>query len=152
MLNRHSVLRGNDPAAVNGSLVRGRRVFCSNRGQRRGCGKTFPLFFAGTLPRHTFTAGLLWTLLRKILGGATIRAAAQTLGLPCSLEAAYGIVRRLRHRLSAVRSSLCREQPAPASAQTDPLRQTLEHLQCIFPQSTCALAAYQNHFQRALMG
>jgi hypothetical protein len=146
------VLRGNDPALTNGSLVRGQRVFCSNRGQRDGCGKTFPLFFASVLPRHTFTAALLWALLCKVLGGATITLAAETLRLPFSPEAVYGIVRRLRLRLGALRSLLCRERPAPASSQTDPLRQTLEHLQRIFPQHTGALAAYQHHFQQALLG
>jgi hypothetical protein len=145
------VLRGNDPAVANGSLVRGQRVFCSDRGQRGGCGKTFPLFFAGVLPRHTFTAQLLWALLRKLLAGAPLKAAAESLRLPFSLEAAYGIVRRLRRRLDAVRSWLCREQPPPASRQTDPLRQTLEHLQTLFQSAACALAAYQQHFQQALL-
>jgi hypothetical protein len=97
------VLRGNDPAVVNGQLARGQRVFCSDRGQRGGCGKTFPLFFAGTLPRHTFTATLLWALLVKLLGGTTIKAATETLRLPFSLEAIYGILRRLRYRLDVVR-------------------------------------------------
>lgn len=146
------MLRGNDPAVANGSVVRGQRVFCSDRGQRSGCGKTFPLFVADVLPRHTFTAGLLWALLRKLLDGATIRAATQALRLPFSLEAIYGIVRRLRHRLDAVRSLLCRERPPPVGTQTDPLHQTLNHLRQLFPQGTCALAAYQNHFQRALLG
>jgi hypothetical protein len=146
------VLRGNDPAVVNGQLDRGQRVFCSDRGQRGGCGKTFPLFFAGVLPRHTFTAQLLGALLRALLGGATIKAAAEILRLPFSLEAVYGIVRRLRLRLHALRSLLCREHPAPDSRQTDPLHQTLEHLQHLFPQDIRALAAYQRHFQEPLMG
>jgi hypothetical protein len=146
------VLRGNDPAVVNGQLARGQRVFCSDRGQRGGCGKTFPLFSASVLPRHTFTARLLYALLRALLGGATIKAAAETLRLPFSLEAVYGIVRRLRLRLDALRSLLCRERSAPASSQTDPLHQTVEHLQHLFPQGTRALAAYQRHFQEPLMG
>ena len=146
------MLRGNDPAVVNGQIVRGQRAFCSDRGQRGGCGKTFPLFLAGVLPRHTFTAGLLWTLLLKLLAGATIKAAAETLCLPFSLEAVYGIVRRCRRRLDLLRSCLCREHPAPASGRTDPLLHTLEHLQQAFPQETCALAAYQWHFQEALLG
>ena len=127
-------------------------MFCSDRGRRHGCGKTFPLFFAGVLPRHTFTAQLLCALLRTLLGGASIKAAAETLRLPFSLEAVYGIVRRLRLRLDALRSLLCRERPAPTSSQTDPLHQTLEHLQHLFPQNTCALAVYQHHFQQALLG
>ena len=146
------MLRGNDPAVVNGQLDRGQRVFCSDRGQRGGCGKTFPLFFAGVLPRHTFTAQLLWALLLALLDGASIKAATETLRLPFSLEAVYGIVRRLRRRLDALRSLICRERPPPISTQTDPLHQTIEHLQHLFPPDTRAPAAYQRHFQEPLMG
>ncbi|MBK9990678.1 MAG: hypothetical protein IPP19_08110 [Verrucomicrobia bacterium] len=146
------MLRGNDPAVVNGSVMRGQRVFCSDRGQRRGCGKTFPLFFAGVLPRHTFPASLLWALLRALLDGKAIRAAAETLRLPFSLEATYGIIRRVRRRLDGVRSWLCRERPPPPSSRTDPLLQTLSHLQTLFPHNSCALTTYQRHFQQALFG
>jgi hypothetical protein len=146
------VLRGNDPAVVAGQIVRGQRAFCSDRGQRGGCGKTFPLFRAGVLPRHTFNAALLWALLRQLLAGATIKAAAEILRLPFSLEAAYGIVRRCRHRLEVGRSFLWRAHPAPVSGQTDPFLQTLEHLRKTFAQDSCALAAYQRHFQRAWLG
>lgn len=152
MLNRHSVLRGNDPAVANGSLARGQRVFCSDRGQRGGCGKTFPLFFAEVLPRHTFPASQLWALLRALLAGKAIRTAAETLRLPFSSEAAYGIIRRVRRRLDGVRSWLCRERPPPPSSRTDPLLQTLSHLQTLFPRNSCALTAYQRHFQQAFFG
>lgn len=146
------MLRGNDPAVVNGQIGRGQRVFCSDRGQRGGCGKTFPLFLASVLPRHTFNATLLWALLRQLLGGATIKAAAETLSLPFSLEAVYGIVRRCRQRLEVVRSFLWRAHPAPVSRQTDPFLQTLEHLQHAFARHPCALAWYQRHFQRPFLG
>lgn len=146
------MLRGNDPATAAGQIVRGQRVFCSDRGQRSGCGKTFPLFLAGILPRHTFNATLLWALLRQLLGGAAIKAAAEILTLPFSLEAVYGIVRRCRHRLDAARSFLSREHPAPVSGQTDPLLQTLEHLRETFARESCALAAYQRRFQSAWLG
>lgn len=137
---------------VNGQIARGQRAFCSDRGQRSGCGKTFPLFLAGVLPRHTFNAALLWALLRQLLGGATIKAAAETLRAPFSLEAVYAIVRRCRRRLDVVRSFLSREQPVPASGQADPLVQTLEHLRQTFAQHSCAIAVYQRHFQAALLG
>ena len=146
------MLRGNDPAVVDGQLARGQRVFCSDRGRRSGCGKTFPLFLSGVLPRHTFNAALLWALLLKLLAGMAIKAAAETLALPFSLEAVYGIVRRCRRRLDLMRSCLCRKQPAPASGRTDPLLHTLEHLQQAFPQEACALAACQWQFQEPLLG
>jgi hypothetical protein len=137
---------------VAGQIVRGQRAFCSDRGRRGGCGKTFPLFLAGILPRHTFNATLLWALLRKLLAGATIKSAAEFLRLPFSLEAVYGVVRRCRHRQGEWRSLIGREHAAPTSPQSDPLRQTLEHLQQIFAPHVCALAAYQWHFQRPLFG
>jgi hypothetical protein len=127
-------------------------VFCSDRGQRGGCGKTFPLFLAGVLPRHTFNATLLWALLLKLLAGATIKSAAEILHIPFALESVYGIVRRCGLRLEVVRSLLSREAAAPASEQTVPLFQTLEHLGQIFPQATGALAAYQRHFQQPFLG
>lgn len=127
-------------------------MFCSDRGQRGGCGRTFPLFLASVLPRHTFTAELLWALLLKLLGGATIKAAAEILALPFSLEAVYGIIRRCRHRLEVVRSLVGREHRVRASQQSDPFFQTLEHLRQIFPQATDALTVYQRHFQRPFLG
>lgn len=145
-------MRGNDPAVANGQIARGQRAFCSDRGQRGGCGKTFPLFLAGILPRHTFNAALLWALLRQLLEGATIKAAAETLRLPFSLEASYAIVRRCRCRLDVVRSFLAREHPVPVSGHTAPLDQTLEHLRQTFAQHACVIAGYQRHFQRALLG
>lgn len=146
------MLRGNDPAAAAGRIVRGQRAFCSDRGQRGGCGKTLPLFLADVLPRHTFNAARLGALLLQLLGGATVQAAAASLRLPFSLEAVHGIVRRCRRRLELVRSCLSRAQPAPASGQTDPFLQTLEHLRQSFAQDPCALAAYQRHFQGAWLG
>ncbi len=141
------MLRGNDPAVVSGQIRRGQRVFCSDRGQRGGCGKTFALFFATILPRHTFNAPLLWALLLKLLVGTTIRAASDALTLPFSLETTYGLIRRVRRRQDSVRSVLYREHPMPASGQIDPLLQTLEHLQQIFAPDPCVLARYQRHFQ-----
>ena len=52
-LNRHSKLYGNQvDGSQDGRIQRGQRVWCSNRGQRGGCGRSFSLFLAGVLPRH----------------------------------------------------------------------------------------------------
>jgi hypothetical protein len=146
-------LRGNDPAAPVGRITRGQRAFCSDRGLRGGCGKTFPLFLAGVLPRHTFNSTLLWALLRKLLDGSpSIKTAAETLRLPFSMEAIYGILRRCKHRLDAVRSLLSRDCRAPVSGRTDPFLQTLEHLRESFAVHPCAIAGYQRHWQRGFLG
>ena len=127
-------------------------MFCSNRGQRGGCGKTFSVVLAEVLPRHTLTASLVWRWLVKVLAGLSFKAAAEKLRLPFALETVYRLRRRLRHGLHKVRTRLCREQSPPASAHTDPLLQTVEHLRAVFPDRECPLAAFQLHFQCPFLG
>src|ERR1017187_10691505 len=80
-LNRHSHSRGNDPAVADGQTIRGQRAFCSNRGQRGGCGRTFMLCLAEILPRHTLTASLVWQWLVKFLAGLFLKAAGGKMGV-----------------------------------------------------------------------
>jgi hypothetical protein len=104
------------------------------------------------LPRHSVRAPLLWQLLGKLLAGLSVRAAVQTLRVAFALESFYHLLQRLRGRLPDLRSLLCRECKAPASSQSEPLLQTVEHLAALFPKSTSALSHFQWHFQRPLMG
>jgi hypothetical protein len=151
-LNRHSLLHGNDPGKTTGQSARGQRVFCSNRGQRGGCGGTFSIFLAEVLPRHTVTATLLWKLLSQLLSEAGIKAAAESLRLPFALETLYHLLHSLRQRSDRLRPWLCRRGKAPDSSQTDPLLQTVEHLQCVFTHSLCPVSEFQFAFQQPLLG
>ena len=151
-LNRHSKLYGNDPAVANGQALRGQRVFCSNRGERGGCGRTFSIFLAEVLPRHTVRAGQVWSLCRELLGGGSIKAAVEKLRLPMALETAYHLLGRLRQRLDGLRVPLCSRQKAPVSLHLDPLLQTAEHLQSVFQKGGCPVREFQVVIQRPLMG
>jgi len=151
-LNCHSKLYGNDPASTaGGQIQRGQRVWCCPRGQRGGCGKSFPMFLAEVLPRHTVPASALWSLLERLRLGGSIQAALQALGLPFALESFYHLLQRMRHRLAGVRAALCRQRQPSQSSQSDPLLQTAEHLQSLFPKSPCPLGDFQLHFQRPLL-
>ena len=150
-LNRHSLLHGNDPASANGRLTRGQRVFCSPRGRRGGCGRTFSIFLADVLPGHTVSATFLWQLLRQLLAGSSVKAAAQSLPLPFGLETVYHLLARLRRCLDAVRCRLSREQKVPDSLQSDPLLQTIEHLQLVFAGQPCPVARFQSFFQHPFL-
>lgn len=133
-------------------MVRGQRVFCSNRGRRDGCGQSFSILLAGVLPRHTVTAPWLWQWLVEVLSGLSLKAAAERLRLPFALETLYRLGRGLRRGLDRVRARLSREQSPPASGQTDPLLQTVEHLRRVFPRSACPLEDFQLHFQHPFLG
>lgn len=151
-MNRHSRLLGNDPDKVAAQRPRGQRVFCSNRGQRGGCGRTFAWFFAAVLPRHSVTAALLMQLFVGLLQGLALKSAAEALRAPFVLETFYRLVRRLRRRLDVVRTCLCREHPAPPSRHADPLLHSVEHLFAAFPNAAHAPAAFQQRFQRPFLG
>jgi hypothetical protein len=105
-LNRHSRSVGNDPLRASGQSFRGQRVFCSNRGRRGGCGRTFSLVLADILPRHTMTASLLWRWLVEVMAGLSFKAAAEKLRLPFALETVYRLRRGLRQCLASVRTRL----------------------------------------------
>lgn len=151
-LNCHSKLYGNDPdSTTGGQIQRGQRVWCCSRGQRGGCGKSFPMFLAEVLPRHTVRASALWSLLERLRQGGSVQAALTALGLAFGLETFYHLLQRMRHRLAGIRAALCREQPPAESLQTDPLLQTTEHLRSLFPKSACPLRDFQLHFQRPLL-
>lgn len=151
-LNCHSKLYGNDPLAAEGCCLRGQRVWCSNRGRRGGCGRSFCVFLADVLPRHTFRASGLWSWLIGLRAGLSLKAAAEKLSLSFALETFYQLRRKLRCALDRLRTRLCREQKAPPSTHTDPLLQTAAHLESVFPGSLCPPADFQLHFQHPFLG
>ncbi len=151
-LNRHDRIKGNDPNSVNKQILRGRRVWCSNRSRRGCCGRTMRIVFACLLPRHSVKARMLSGLLEYLCAGASIKSAWERCGLPVHLQSVYHLVQRLRERLAAVRSALLSCCPPPGSRHTDPLRQTAEHLRCAFPGSQNPVGAYQYAFQTPIMG
>src|SRR5438094_10323954 len=77
-LIRHGFLRGFDESNPRRKTVRARRVFCSNRHARPGCGRTFSVWGADKIRRLSLTAGCLWKFLKLATTGsilAAIRAA-----------------------------------------------------------------------------
>lgn len=146
-LNHHSKLYGNDPESHQGEpRQRGQRVWCCPRGQRGGCGRSFWIYLAEVLPRHTLRASMLWRLLERLPGGGSIRSAFQALRLPLALESVYHVLHRLRERLSALRAGLSREQKPRASSQTDPLLQTVEHLRRSLPRASVPAPSFDSTF------
>ncbi|MBD8528303.1 hypothetical protein [Pseudomarimonas arenosa] len=53
----------------------GKRVFCANRGGRRGCGATLRLYLAARLPRRQYGAPVLQRFVRALMAGADVAVA-----------------------------------------------------------------------------
>jgi hypothetical protein len=70
----HGLLRGYAERSSE-RVVRGRRIFCSNRGLRPGCGRTFSVLLTMVLSGFLVRTLTLFCFVTAVLGGLTRRAA-----------------------------------------------------------------------------
>ncbi len=133
-----------------GTLQRGQRVFCSNRGKRAGCGKSYSLMFCDVLPRHTMNAKVLWAWILGLLSGKSVQEAA--MGLPFAMETFRTLKTKITRILDRVRTRLMDLGPPPESKLSAPLLHTFEHLRMLFAASSCPVADFQLHFQTPFLG
>jgi hypothetical protein len=131
-------------------VLRGRRVFCSNRGQRPGCGRTFSVLLSTVLYGFVVRTLTLFRFAQAVLNGLTRRAAwLSTLSSVLSRSSGYRLWQRLHETQSALRTRLCGEAPAPACSARQPLTQLFAHLGVVVGAAgTDLLEAYQRHLQR----
>jgi len=149
-LIRHGCLRGYDESSPRQKTVRARRVFCSNRNARPGCGRTFSVFNARKIRRLSLTAGCLWRFLQNAVAGSLAAASHAASSLRCD-RTWQRVWKRFDLGQSKIRtalSGLCRPPQPPAGSPTRPPRrpaaaETLAHLQAAFPQAECPVAAFQ---------
>lgn len=147
----HGFLRGYAEKGSE-SVVRGRRFFCSNRGRRRGCGRTFSVKLESVLSGFVVRTLTLWRFVQAVLAGLTRRAAWRRVACGAlSLSSAYRLWRRLGAAQSALRSRLSREVSAPACPAREPLAQLVAHLGAMIGDGHADwLATYQHLMQRGV--
>ena len=127
--------------------VRGKRVFCSNRWSRRGCGRSFPVLFSFLLKGRMIPAMLVVAFVSKVLEGATRRSAWLSLAHGFSLESGYRLWADWLDAQSHVRSWLAR-MGSPPEVGSDGPSQTWAHLRQVFGNQSCPISAFQEQFQQ----
>jgi hypothetical protein len=152
-LIRHGCLYGRDESSPRQDTLRARRIFCSNRNARPGCGRTFSIWLAHKIRRLSLTADALWRFLQAAVAGsvlATSRAFAGWL----DVRTWQRIWKRFDHAQSKIRTALHRHCPPPelpaclpANAARQPAAQVLAHLQAAFPDTPCPIADFQQTMQ-----
>ncbi len=152
MLIRHGGLRGFDETSQQ-KVARARRVFCSNRNRRRGCGRTFSVWLADKIRRLSLTTRILWRFLIKAVAG-TIAAALRDTDSQRSDRTWQRIWRRFHLAQSPIRTALANrfplpKQPAKSShpKSLHPAAESLDHLRSAFPNVECPIAAFQHTLQ-----
>jgi hypothetical protein len=149
MLIRHGVLRGYDQSQPQRKSVRARRIFCSNRQARRGCGRTVSVWSADTIQRLSLTTGSLWRFLQYALA-VSLAAASRVVASHLSDRTWQRLWRRFNLGQSKIRTALSTRcpppelpTPSPAKASRRPAAQVLAHLKAAFPDADCPIAAFQ---------
>jgi hypothetical protein len=145
MLIRHGCLYGFDENNRRRKTLRARRIFCSNRHARRGCGRTFSVWCADKVRRLGVTTACLWRFLLHAACG-TIAAAIRAAHCHLSDRSMQRIWKRFDQGQSTIRTALCSVCPPPqlpAPAQRTATH-VLMHLQAAFPDADCPIATFQH--------
>jgi hypothetical protein len=145
-LNRHGCLYGFDPDNRKQKTVRARRVFCSDRNLRPGCGRTSSVWCADTIRRLSLTTGDLWKFLNAAVAGSVL-AACRAASCFLSERTWQRIWTRFHKGQCKIRTALfglCPPPELPAQPPQRPAAQVLAHLQTAFPDAHCPIAAFQH--------
>jgi len=146
-LNLHGFLRGNDENTTQGIVTRGRRFFCSNRGNRKGCGKTFSILKSFYIWNHTITVILLWKIIEFLLNDMPITRATNLF----NTSTIFRIIKKLSLRQSFIRQKLLVHPPPEAIRSPKPIHQTMQHLVKTFAEFQNPFEAFQNTFQVSIL-
>jgi hypothetical protein len=145
-LIRHGFLYGFDDSSPQRRTLRARRIFCSNRKARPGCGRTFSIWFANKIRRLSLTTGCLWRFLLRATAGS-LHAAIRAANCHLSDRTLQRIWKRFNQGQSQIRTALLGRCPPPElPVQPSPrpaAAQVLAHLQAAFPDADCPIDAFQ---------
>jgi hypothetical protein len=143
-LIQHGFLYGFDESSPQRKTLRARRVFCSNRNARPGCGRTFSVWLADKIRRLGLTTAGLWRFLQRAVADG-ILAAIRAFNGHLSDRTLLRIWKRFHLAQSHIRTALIGHCPPPQlPAEHQPVAQVLAHLLAAFPDAPCPVAAFQH--------
>lgn len=148
----HGYLHGYDLEKINKRIIRGHRIFCSNRNLRDGCGKTWSIMLTSILKGFIVQTFHLWDFLKNIAKGMNIFQAFNTLDIPLSPTSIYRLYKRVRLNQPHIRSLLLRRSKPPSDIRhKNPLIKTIRHMALSFKNIADPLAAFQCIFQKSFL-
>jgi hypothetical protein len=148
----HGYLSGYDLKRPHRSLIRGHRIFCSNRNRRGGCGKTWSIMMSSIIKNFIIQTAHLWDFLRNIGKGMNIFQSFNILKIPFSPTSIYRLYKRVYENQHHIRSHLIRRLAPPQNVQhINPLVKTILHIESAFKRNSNAPAAFQYIFQRSFL-
>ena len=147
----HGYLYGYDEQD-NTRKVRGRRIYCSNRYNKNGCGRTFCVLPASVMPRFIISAQSLWRFLDNVKSGLGLAGAFRKAGGTMSPSSIYRLIKKFSLNQTRIRSCLHRiKDPPAADDMRTPFIQTILHLNSAFDTAVCPITEFQFRFQTPLL-
>lgn len=133
-------------------VVRGRRLFCSNRFRRPGCGRTFLVLLSHMLAGFTVTTTSLARFVRAVVAGACRKAAwERSADAGLVFTTGYRLWRRLDRAQSALRTRLLAVCPPPDTRSTLPMAGLVAHLDVALGPAVDVFSRFQSRFQVSLL-
>lgn len=129
---------------------RGRRIYCSNRKNRKGCGRTFSMLLSGFIPGRIIPAGRLWDFLRRIKDNIPVSKAFEGANIPLAASSAHRIFKDFTENQPVIRTLLMGLKDPPVLPDVEnPAVCTIIHLESVFKDGP--VSAFQKHFNRAFL-
>lgn len=128
--------------------IRGRRIFCSNRGKRKGCGHTYSHLKAETLAGRCITAMQFWTFLWHFVESNNKKESLTQSGFDGCESTVYQFFRLFKQNQSHIRQYLLKSRAPPDCPEyTDPVIKTIKHLKAFSTGEISPIAQFQVQFQ-----
>lgn len=143
-LKAHGFLRSSN------RILRGIRLYCSDRDSNSGCGRTFSIHFEKYLPHASHDASQVAEIIGSQCQPPDIKdrpSLREIIGSICSKSTAYRWLKQFEVRQELVRSRLYLISAPDRNVDGRSLSRTWQHLQNAFHSETCALTAFQGALQ-----
>ncbi len=151
MLILHDYIYGFDEYR-NYRLVKGRRIFCSNRNNRKGCGRTISYFIINFINETLISSSIAWQFLLFILSGMSIEKAYNALNPECvlSISTFYRFWKRFKLTMHKIRTFISDNFKLSETLESTPSCETISHLSNhLADPDLNPIANYQKLFQTA---
>lgn len=147
----HGYLYGYAEGLGSTRIKRGRRIFCSNRKNRKGCGKTFSFLMASFIKNFIISTNTLWKFLNKISQGYSLASAFRSSNNKICESCIYGIFKKFKYNQVRIRSFLTRIKTPPKVKTKNNTILTIYHLKSVFGWSYCPISEFQHYFQTSFL-
>jgi len=132
----------------------GKRIFCSNRFGRAGCGRTFRLYLATEIPCLHYTVCHLALFLRTLIAGGSIHCAYQSVTKTPDPRNAYRWLNKLQRKLIDYRGVLnarTKDSANRFNCRVRRLKLLLPTISALFSSTISSCLHYQLHTQKTFI-